>query len=76
MSAPELSMANIFKKTGVELKLLTNVDMLLMTEKEIRGGICDAIYRYTTTTNKYMQNYDKDMESSYLLYFDANNLYG
>ena len=69
-------MANIFKKTAVELELLTNVGMLLMTEKGIRGGICHAIYRYATTNNRYMQNYDKDMESSYLLYFDANNLYG
>ena len=69
-------MANIFKKTAVELELLTNVGMLLMTEKGIRGGICHAIYRYATTNNRYMQNYDKDMESSYLLYFDANNLCG
>ena len=49
-----ISMANIFKKTGVELELLTNVDMLLMTEKGIRGGICHAIYRYATTNSKYM----------------------
>ena len=68
-------MANVFKKTRVELELLANVDMLLMTEKGIRGGICDAIYRYTTTNNKYMQTYDKDIESSYILYIDANNLY-
>ena len=50
--------------------------MLLMVEKGIRGGICHAIHRYAEANNKYMKNYDKDMESSYLEYLDANNLYG
>ena len=50
--------------------------MLLMVEKGIRGGICHAIYRYVKGNNKYMKNYDKNIESSYLMYLDANNLYG
>ena len=50
--------------------------MLLMVEKGIRGGICHSIHRYAKANNKYMKNYDKDMESSYLEYLDANNLYG
>ena len=49
--------------------------MLLMVEKVIRGGMCQAIYRYPKAGNKYMKNYDKDIESSYLMYLDANNLY-
>ena len=49
--------------------------MLLMTEKGIRGGIYHAIHRYVTANDKYMKNYDKDKESLYLIYFDANNLY-
>ena len=60
----------------VKLELLTNVDMLLMVEKGIRGGICHAIYRYTKENNKYIKNYDKNKESSYIQHLDANNLYG
>ena len=47
-----------------------------MVEKGIRGGICHAIYRYETANNKYMKNYDKNKESSYIQYRDASNLYG
>ena len=50
--------------------------MLLMIEKEIRGGICQAIHRYAKAYNKYMKIYDKNIEPSYLTYLDANNLYG
>ena len=51
--------------------------MLLMVEKRTRGGICHAIYRYTKANNKYRkEKYDKNKESSYLMYLDANNLYG
>ena len=50
--------------------------MLLMVEKGIRGGIGHAIHRYAKANNKYMQNYDKSIESLYLKHFDANNLYG
>ena len=47
-----------------------------MVEKGIRGGMCHAIHKYAKANNKYMNDYDKDIESSYLEYLDANNLYG
>ena len=50
--------------------------MLLMVEEGIRGGICQAIYRYAKASNKYMNNYDKRKLTSFLMYLDANNLNG
>ena len=50
--------------------------MLLMVEKGIRSGICHAVRRYAKANNKYMKNYNKSIESSYLKYLDANNLHG
>ena len=50
--------------------------MLLMVEKEIRRRICHVRHRYTKANNKYMKNYDKNKESSYVQYLDVNNLYG
>ena len=69
-------MANLLKKRGVKLELLTDYDMLMMAEKGIRGGICQATHRYNKANNKYMNNYDKKIDSSYIEYLDSNSLYG
>ena len=39
----------------------------------IRGGTCYAIHGYVKANNKYMKNYDKNKESSYLKYRNVNS---
>ena len=75
-SAPGLAWQACLKKTAVKSELLTNNDMLMMVEKGIKGRMCHATYRYAKANNKYIKNYHKNTESSYLEYLDANNLYG
>ena len=70
VSAPWLEWQAYFKKTKVKLELLTDYNMLLMVEKEIRGGICQATHRYAKANNKCMKNYEKISESSYIAYLD------
>ena len=65
-------MASMSKKTNVKLELLTDYDMLLMVEEGIRGGICHVIHRPAKANNKYTKNYNKNKESSYIQYLDAN----
>ena len=63
--APGLAREVALKKTKEKLDLLTDFDMLLMTEKGIKWGIWHSIYRYTKANNKYMKDYDENKESSY-----------
>ena len=76
VSAPGLEWQATLKKSKVKLDLLTDIDMLLMVEKGIRGGICHSIYQYAKANNKCMKDYDKNKELSDLQYRDVNNLYG
>ena len=73
-SVPELAWQAALKKAKVKLDLVTDINMLLMGEKGIRGGISLSIYR--DANNKQMKNYSKNKESLHLPYWNVNNLYG
>ena len=64
LSAPWLALQTCLKKTEVKLELLTDINMLLMAGKEIRGEIYHALYRYAKARNNYMQNYDRTIRYS------------
>ena len=76
LSALGLAWKTYLKMTGVKLELLTNINMLLMVEIGIIGGLCHATHGYAKANNKYMKNYNKDIELSYLTYLGTNNLQG
>ena len=76
LTAPGLAWQAFLKETRAKLELLRGINMLLMVENGITGGICQAPYKYAEANNEYMDSYDKNIESSYIEYLDANNLYG
>lgn len=73
---PGYSMDAALKYTGAELELLSDIDKHLFIEKSIRGGVSVISKRYVKANNKYLADYDKKKEDNYLMYIDANNLYG
>ena len=76
-STAGLSWSAMLKSTQVKLELLSDYDMHLMFEKGIRGGISTVCAkRLMEANNKYCKNFDPKKLTKYLMYLDANNLYG
>ena len=75
-TAPGLAWHACLRKTDVKLELLNDVDMLLMFEKGIRGGVSMIPKRYAKANNKYMKDFNLEEESKFIQYLDANNLFG
>ena len=75
-TSPGLSWDAMLKMTDIKLELMTDIDMFQFIEKGMRGGISYIANRYGKANNKYMKDYNKDKPSKYIMYLDANNLYG
>ena len=58
LSVPELAWQATVKETKGKLDLLTDILILLIVEKCIRGGIYHSIYHYAKAKNKYIKYYD------------------
>ena len=76
LTAPGQAWQAYLKKTEAKLELLIDNDMLMVFEDGICGGLCPASHRYVKPNNKYVKNYDENKKSSFIIYDDANNLYG
>ena len=63
----------MLKMTEIELELISDIDMHLFIEKEMRGGISYIAKRFSKANNKYMKSYDNKKPSKYIMYLDANN---
>ena len=75
-SSPALSWDAMLKMTEIELELISDIDMHLFIEKGMRGGISCIAERHSKANNKYMQSYDLNEPSKFIVYLYANNLYG
>ena len=68
VSSPGLAWDAMLQMTKINLDLITDTDMQLFIEKGIRGGISYIAHRYAEANNKYMENYNPKIESSYIMY--------
>ena len=71
-----LSCDAMLKMTDIKLELITDLNMFQFIEKGIRGGVSYIANRYGEVNNKYLKEYDEKVPSKYVMYLDANNLYG
>lgn len=75
-AAPGLAWDAALKYTDVKLDTLTDINQHLFIERCMRGGISVITHRHAKANNPFLEDYNPGEPTSYILYLDANNLYG
>ena len=75
-SSPGLTWDAMLKMTGIKLKLIDDIDMHLFIEKGVRGDTSYIVRRYCKANNKFVKGYHKNKDSTFIMYWDVNNLHG
>lgn len=76
LTLPSLSWDAMLKYTGVRLKLIKDVEMYTFLERGLRGGFSCAVRKFVKSNNKFVPNYNSQLPTTYITYWDVNNLYG
>lgn len=76
VSLPSYAFDVLLKMTGVELELISSIDIFNFINSSVRGGQCNATHRYGVANNKYLKDYDPRKPDEYILHYDVTNLYG
>ena len=76
MSTPSLTMDCALKYTKSEFEILDDIEKTIFADNSILGGYSAAHEPFFKANNKLLENYDNSKLDTYILYLDANNLYG
>ena len=76
ITAPSLSWAACLKMTGVEIELMTDIDMAIYIDKGLIDGVSAILHPYSKANNKFCPDFDPKKPINWIKYVDANNLYG
>ena len=76
VSTPILAFEVMLKIAKAEIERYTDINMVLMTENGILGGLTQVVKKHSIANNKYLPTYDKSKKKVFLHYLNANNLYG
>ena len=76
ISLPSFAWDAMLKKTNVQLEYITDIDIYTFLENNLRCGVTTVNHRYFKANNAYLDDYNSSLPTSFLQYYDANNLYG
>ncbi|XP_049769187.1 uncharacterized protein LOC126106833 [Schistocerca cancellata] len=75
VTSPGLAWDALLKTSKIELQLITDIEQLQFIERGIRGGIVHCSCRHAVANNRFMSNYNANIDESYIIYLDVNSLY-